>query len=185
MLPSRVPEEVRKYVLTQVFASFAESFSRAAKWGWCETFLCKLLKGIYPLHWYYLDRVKKNKYKKLLGMLESAKDYNLINSYDYEDRSMLTIKFSKNKDYTNCYLDFFLYERADPRYFRLTSPFLIYLSGQGNFIRPFYLEEGDIFYRLLFFVINRHLAKLPHAESEKQELFNRLVSEKKRIKNCA
>jgi hypothetical protein len=62
-------------------------------------------------------------------MLEHAKDYNLINNYDYEDRSIVTIKFSKNKDYTNCYFDFFVYERADTKYFTLSSPFILYLSG--------------------------------------------------------
>jgi len=93
-------------------------------------------------------------------MLQSAKDYNLINNYDYEDKSIVTIKFSKNKDYTNCYLDFFLYQKADIKYFKLSTPFLIYLSGEGNFLRPFYLEEDDIFFRALFFAINRNLGRI-------------------------
>lgn len=53
--------------------------------------------------------MKKRKYKKLWMLLENAIDFNLINNFDYEDRSIVTIKFSKNKDYTNCYLDFFVY----------------------------------------------------------------------------
>lgn len=93
------------------------------------------------------------------GLLQNSIDYNLINNYDYEDRSIVTIKFSKNKDYTNCYLDFFVYERADLKYFSLASPFILYLSGEGNFLRPFYLEEGDVFLRLMFFVVNRELIR--------------------------
>lgn len=86
-----------------------------------------------------MDKVKHRKFNRLLTKLEHAKDYNLLNNYDYEDRSIITVKFSKNKDYTNCYLDFFVYERADYRYFTLSSPFLIYLSGEGSFLRPYYL----------------------------------------------
>ena len=56
-----------------------------------------------------MDRIKKRKYKNLLTKFEHAKDYNLLNNYGYEDKSILTIKFSKTKDYTNCYLDFFVY----------------------------------------------------------------------------
>jgi hypothetical protein len=41
----------------------------------------------------------------------------------------VTIKFSKNNDCTNCYLDFFVYDRADTKYFTLSSPFILYLSG--------------------------------------------------------
>jgi hypothetical protein len=155
VLPSTAPAEVRRYVLPQVYCSFAENFNAAARWNRSEYWLALLSSLVYPVYWYYLDRVKKRKYKKLHILLENAIDYNLINNYDYEDRSIVTIKFSKNKDYTNCYLDFFVYERADLKYFTLSSPYILYLSGEGNFLRPFYLEEGDIFFRLMFFVVNR------------------------------
>lgn len=71
--------------------------------------MAKLCCLIYPLYWYYLDKVKHRKFNRLLTKLEHAKDYNLLNNYNYEDRSIITVKFSKNKDYTNCYLDFFVY----------------------------------------------------------------------------
>jgi hypothetical protein len=134
-----VPDDIKKYVHCQVFRNFAESFNQEAKWTNAEYWITKLSLAIYPLYWYYLDLVKKRKFKALLLKLEHAKDYNLIKNHVYEDRSIITIKFSKNKDYTNCYLDFFVYERADIRYFNLSSPFLLYLSGEGNFLRPFYL----------------------------------------------
>jgi len=113
---------------------------------------------IYPLYWWWLDKVKKKKYSKLTTRFEHAKDYNLLNNYGYEDRSILTIKFSKTKDYSNCYLEFFVYERADIRYFTLASPFLVYFSGEGSFLRPFYLQEDDIFYRMMFFVVSRDIS---------------------------
>ncbi len=95
----------------------------------------------------------------------------------------MTIKFSKNKDYTNCYLDFFVYERADLKYFSLASPFILYLSGEGNFLRPFYLEEGDVFLRLMFFVVNRELIRGQESADEKKQLFNSMVSQKRKQKN--
>lgn len=108
----------------------------------------------------------------------------MLNNYDYEDRSIITIKFSKNKDYTNCYLDFFVYERADTRYFNLLSPFLIYLSGEGNFLRPYYLEEDDVFFRMMFFVVSRNLrSESENWQDEKDRLFSNMVSYKKRQKN--
>lgn len=129
VLPVTVPSEVKKFVLPQVYMSFAENFNREARWTRVEYWLSLLSSLVYPVYWFYLDKIKKKKYKKLQHMLESAISYNLINNYDYEDRSIVTIKFSKNKDYTNCYLDFFVYERADLKYFNLSSPFILYLSG--------------------------------------------------------
>lgn len=76
-----------------------------------------------------MDLVKKKKYRQLQRQLEEAREFNLINNYDCEDKDIITVKLSKNKDYTICYLDFFRYERADLRYFTLSSPFLMYLSG--------------------------------------------------------
>jgi hypothetical protein len=64
-------------------------------------------------------------------------------------------------------LDFFLYEKADLKYFNLTNPFIIYLSGEGNFIRPFYLEEQDVFLNAMFFIINRNIGKIDDSLDEK------------------
>ena len=88
--------------------------------------------------------------------MEESKEFNLINNYDYEDKNMVTIKISKNTDYTICYLDFMVYNRPDLRYFNLTAPFVISLSGEGNFLRPFYLEDRDVFFNSLFYIINRN-----------------------------
>jgi hypothetical protein len=183
VLPLAVPEEVRKYVNPQVFENFAELFNEEARWNKCETWLTKLSMLVYPLYWYYMDRVKKRKYERLLAKFEHAKEYNLLNNYDYEDRSILTIKFSKTKDYTNCYLDFFVYERANTRYFTLVSPFIIYFSGDGSFLRPFYLQEDDIFYRMMFFVVNRNFESDSDGGDERSRLFSNMASQKTRQNN--
>ena len=84
-------------------------FNEEARWGGRDYWLTKAAMLVYPLYWWWLDRVKKRKYARLTTRFEHAKDYNLLNNYGYEDRSILTIKFSKTKDYSNCYLDFFVY----------------------------------------------------------------------------
>ena len=74
-----------------------------------------------------------------MKLLEESKEFNLINNYDFEDKNMITIKISKNTDYTICHLDFMVYDYKDLKYFNLSSPFVISLSGEGTFLRPFYL----------------------------------------------
>ena len=68
---------------------------------------------------------------------------------------MITIKISKNTDYTICHLDFMVYDYKDLKYFNLSSPFVISLSGEGTFLRPFYLEDRDVFFNCLFYIVNR------------------------------
>ena len=66
VLPLKVPAEMGKYVHSEVFTSFAESFNEEARWTKMEYWLTKLSVLIYPLYWYYMDRIKKRKYKNLL-----------------------------------------------------------------------------------------------------------------------
>ena len=93
---------------------------------------------------------------------------------------MVTIKISKNTDYTICYLDFLVYERADIKYFQLSSPFIISLSGEGSFLRPFYLEDKDIFFNCLFYILNRSIEKIEDIADEKAKLLRNLITQKKR-----
>ena len=145
--------------------------------------LLKVLGIFYPLYWFYYDHCKKGKYIKLVSLLEESKEFNLVNNYDFEDQNMVTIKISKNTDYTICYLDFLLYERADLKFFNLASPFIISLSGEGNFLRPFYLEDKDVFFNSLFMIMNRNLEKVDDTTDEKAKLFSNLVTQKKRQEN--
>ena len=78
-----VPEDVKKYVHCQVFRNFAENFNQEAKWTKTEYWITKISLAIYPLYWYYLDLVKKRKFKALLLKLEHAKDYNLLKNHGY------------------------------------------------------------------------------------------------------
>lgn len=90
-----------------------------------------------------------------MHLLDESKEFNLINNYDFEDQDMVTIKISKNTDYTICNLDFLLYKGVDLKYLQLNEAFMITLSGEGNFLRPFYLEDKDVFFNSLFYIVNR------------------------------
>lgn len=50
---------------------------------------------------------------------------------------------TKSADYTLLCIDIFIYNNNDLKYIYLRSPIIIYLSGEGNFIRPYYLCESD------------------------------------------
>ena len=88
---------------------FTERFNKIARWEQKERILLKVLGLFYPFYWFYYDYCKKKKYNKLVSLLEESKEFNLVNNYDFEDQNMVTIKISKNTDYTICYLDFLLY----------------------------------------------------------------------------
>ena len=75
----------------------------------------------------------------------------------YLGRQVLKAKLSKSTDYTVCYIDVFNYYEADLKYFKLEYPYLVHMSGEGNFVRPFYLCEADPFLNSLFMVINRNI----------------------------
>ena len=67
VLPLTVPDEVQRYVHQKVFKTFAQNFNEEARWTKCEYYLAKLSCLLYPLYWYYLDKVKHRKFQKLLS----------------------------------------------------------------------------------------------------------------------
>lgn len=50
---------------------------------------------------------------------------------------------TKSADYTLLYIDVFNYKNSDLKYIFLTCPFIIYFSGEGNYLRPYYICESD------------------------------------------
>jgi hypothetical protein len=120
-------------------------------------------------------RLKKRKYLRLMRL----STHGIIRPKFYTKG----LKVSKNADYTNLYMDFFEYTKANLRYFLLTSSFLIHLSGEGNFVRPFYLCETDAFFRVLYFVINRSLRESPALQKTRKLMLENLVSQHIREEN--
>ena len=114
---------------------------------------------------------------------EENREVNFINNYDYQDKQLMMMKLSKNADYTHCYMDFFLYEKTDLKYIKLTTPYIVWLSGEGTFIRPFYLCENDVFLNALFYIINRNIDKMEEVADERQKLCGALCDQNTRRKN--
>ncbi len=94
--------------------------------------------------------------------------HNILDTYHFIDMEMIRVKLTKSKDYTLAYLDFFVYDQSDTQYFTLHSPFPIYLAGEGNFIRPYYLAEDDYFLQILFYLVNRKPSSSSDLLEEKQ-----------------
>lgn len=65
-LPETPPEQIKKYILRQGFIDFSEKFNKVAKWTQFQTFIANISVIFYVFHWYYYDKVKKSKFKKLL-----------------------------------------------------------------------------------------------------------------------
>lgn len=155
MLPENPPQEIQKFVLRHGFSDFSNRFNSIAQWSKRERIFLSLALLFYPVYWALYDHFKKKKYNRLVHLLDESKEFNLINNYDFEDQDMVTIKISKNTDYTICNLDFLLYKGVDLKYLQLNEAFMITLSGEGNFLRPFYLEDKDVFFNSLFYIVNR------------------------------
>jgi hypothetical protein len=67
----------------------------------------------------------------------------------------------------------------------LSCPYIVYLSGEGNFIRPFYLCQTDPFLNVLYFIVNRNIEKGNEEVSERYRLMGNLVNQKKRLENSS
>ena len=91
------------------------------------------------------------------------------------------MKISKSADYTQLYLDIFNYKNSDLKYFFLTYPYMILLSGEGNYIRPFYLCESDPFISCLYFAINK--TNDVDSDEDRYRIMENLVAHKKRMEN--
>lgn len=89
--------------------------------------------------------------------MESAM-LNFVQPSKVEGKHVLKAKLSKSTDYTLCYIDIFNYYKADLKYFKLESPYLVHLSGEGSFIRSYYLCDADPFLNALFMIINRNIS---------------------------
>lgn len=94
---------------------------------------------------------------------------------------IVRIKLSKSADYTLLYIDIFNYKVSDLKYFFLSCPYIILLSGEGTFLRPLYLCESNPFLTCLYFAINRVVNQ--EIVDERNKIMENLVHHKKRMEN--
>ncbi len=90
---------------------------------------------------------------------------------DIFDLSAIKLKISCSDDYTLCFLDIFNYRNTNFKYFTLNCPFSIVLgkfnkklklkfisyfftAGEGNFLKPFHIDENDPFVKSLYISLN-------------------------------
>lgn len=158
VLSENPPHELHKLVVSSQYEQFARNLNLLMQWKCSERYILYFSFIVYPLYWYLLIFFKKQKYKRVVKFVSTTK-INFINKELHEDRTLIKIKVSKNTDYTICYLDIFRYNKADLKYFMLSCPYIVYLSGEGSFLRPFYLCQTDPFLNVLYFIVNRNIEK--------------------------
>ena len=151
-------------------------------WKKSENFLLSVLLYLnYAIYWWYITKTRKKYWKKAFQFLKQQDFSKILNMKHIKNRELIKVKFSKNVDYTQCYIDILDYKKAHLKLFYLQLPFLFYLSGVGSFIRPFYINESDPFIQCLYFAINRTSNALKN--TERQKIMDYMVSSVQRNMN--
>ncbi|CAD8126881.1 unnamed protein product [Paramecium sonneborni] len=177
-LHSEPPVEIDKAVNKDEYEQFAKNFNSIAAWSKTKYIILNILAILYyPLYWGWQTKIKKDKYKLLAALLNK----NQIPKFwkQASDQTYGRFKMTKSADYTLLYIDIFNYKNCDLKYIYLTCPFIIYLSGEGNYLRPFYLCESDQFLVSLFFAVNQ----TKNSIQNRQNILTNLVSKDEREEN--
>ncbi|CAD8212496.1 unnamed protein product [Paramecium pentaurelia] len=169
------PESGIEYLMDlEEYKRFANKINKLAEWKKSEKILLAIVCIMYyPLYWMILTYIKKKKYLKIVEY------FNQSNIMKTIDDQFIKIKISKSADYTLLYFDIFNYKISDLKYFFLACPYYILVSGEGNFLKPFYLCESNPFLSCLYFSINRN--KVIHEDRNK--ILDNLVTHKTRMVN--
>ncbi|CAD8192851.1 unnamed protein product [Paramecium octaurelia] len=177
-LHSEPPVEIDKAVNKEEYEKFAKNFNELASWSKTNYIILNILAILYyPLYWGWQTKIKKDKYKLLSALLNK----NEIPKFwkQSSDQTYGRFKMTKSADYSLLYIDIFNYKNCDLKYIYLTCPFIIYLSGEGNYLRPFYLCESDQFLVSLFFAVNQ----TKNSIQNRQNILTNLVCKDEREEN--
>ncbi|CAK65210.1 unnamed protein product (macronuclear) [Paramecium tetraurelia] len=173
-LPSH-PESGIEYLMDlEEYKRFANKINKLAEWKKQEKVLLIIFSILYyPLYWVILTYTKKKKYLKIIEYFHQSNIMKLM------DDQFIKIKISKSADYTLLYFDIFNYKISDLKYFFLACPYYILVSGEGNFLKPFYLCESNPFLSCLYFSINRN----KEIHEDRNKILDNLVTHKTRMEN--
>ncbi|CAD8207127.1 unnamed protein product [Paramecium pentaurelia] len=173
-LPSH-PESGIEYLMDlEEYKRFANKINKFAEWKKQEKILLIIVSILYyPLYWMILTYIKKKKYLRIIEYFHQSNIMKLM------DDQFIKIKISKSADYTLLYFDIFNYKISDLKYFFLACPYYILVSGEGNFLKPFYLCESNPFLSCLYFSINRN----KEIHEDRNKILDNLVTHKKRMEN--
>jgi len=136
-LNPEVPAEIEYLVIKDKYSKFAHKFNAVAKWSLRDQLVIIVMVFLYyPIYWYLTSRMMKKKWKKVALFIEQY-DFSKIVKFSSSD---FKIKLSKSVDYTLCFLDILNYQQSNLKLFYLEMPYIIYLSGNGSFLKPFYIN---------------------------------------------
>lgn len=176
-LPYICSEQVQNLMDEEEWQRFSIKFNEITQWKSWEQVLLYILSFLYyPLYWVVLRNFKKKKWRRVYKYVE-------ITISHQSDLSYVRYKVSKSSDYTLLFLDIFNYRRSDMKYFFLQCPYWLLLSGQGDYLRPYYLCESDPFISCLYYAINRNAIEPSSSDEERSHIMDTLMAHKKRLYN--
>ena len=151
-----LPKLLINLINLEEYKSFANKINLICRWSKSEKTTFFILQYLYyPLCWYYSVKVKKRKFTKVYQFVSYQKPTQKLWKADV-DASSMQMKLGKSDDYTLLFIDFLDYSSPKfQNYFKLKMNMIIKVSGEGSFIKPFYLYENDSFLQCMFVVINR------------------------------
>lgn len=64
------------------------------------------------------------------------------------------MKITKSDDYSLLSLDLFNFRKKNQKHFKVTMPTIIHFSGEGSFLKPYYIWPRDHFLQSVFYSTN-------------------------------
>ncbi|KAL4467477.1 hypothetical protein ABPG72_004545 [Tetrahymena utriculariae] len=159
-LQPQIPEGTEQIFDQRDFAEFALKVNQALKWKKIDIIILKILNYLYyPLYWFYLTKVQKKIYKKIKGKIHDEPYPKFLKGSDAVQQKYIRMKITKSDDYSILSLDLFNYSKRNQKYFKKTIPTIIHFSGEGSYLKPYYIWPRDHFLQSVFYSANSRTLK--------------------------
>ncbi|EGR31082.1 hypothetical protein IMG5_118070 [Ichthyophthirius multifiliis] len=151
-MQTQIPENTEFIFDNKEFKDFAQKVNKILKWKKFDIIIIKILQYIYyPLYWFFLLLIQKKTYKKIKKFIDNEQFPRFIIGLTEQEQKYIIMKISKSDDYSLCFLDIFNYQKINQKYFNIILPTIIHFSGEGNYLKPYYINIRDHFLQSLFY----------------------------------
>ncbi|KAL4442577.1 hypothetical protein ABPG74_006979 [Tetrahymena malaccensis] len=159
-LQPQIPEGTESIFDQRDFAEFALKINQTLKWKKVDIIILKILNYLYyPLYWFYLTKVQKKIYKKIKDKIHDEPYPKFLKGSDAVQQKYIRMKITKSDDYSILSLDLFNYSKRNQKYFKKTIPTIIHFSGEGSYLKPYYIWPRDHFLQSVFYSSNSRTLK--------------------------
>ncbi|EAR93114.2 transmembrane protein, putative (macronuclear) [Tetrahymena thermophila SB210] len=159
-LQPQIPEGTEQIFDQRDFAEFAQKVNQTLKWKKIDIIILNILNYLYyPLYWFYLTKVQKKIYKKIKDKIHDEPYPKFLKGSDAVQQKYIRMKITKSDDYSILSLDLFNYSKRNQKYFKKTIPTIIHFSGEGSYLKPYYIWPRDHFLQSVFYSTNSRTLK--------------------------